>query len=285
MWHGFEIDGGRFGVRSTSHEFGEWVRFALDAYRLPDGEWDPEEIGYLSVVVGDDVDLDRGSRKRFSILYNGSAAVVRSLSVNTIAKALLSDIESVRHGVRADHLYLSAGLASIEGLNVLLPALFTSTLNCTGRRLEHSAVQLTATATVAVDLSTARAVPIPRTLELPSGALERLEGIFMPDDVPDRLEVREPTEVHAILVAAREHGVSLQPMSRARTLQRLGASTYNLRTLGGPAIDALGRLIAGAGCFEQTWGRAQQVLSAVEAVPALVRTGYAARGTEDTFAS
>ena len=48
----FEIEGYRFGVRSTSAGFGEWVRYALGSYRA-DGPLDPDVDPLYALIVED----------------------------------------------------------------------------------------------------------------------------------------------------------------------------------------------------------------------------------------
>ena len=88
----FDIDGYRFGVRSTSHAFGEWVRYALGAYRA-DGPLDPDVDPLYALIVEDGQGPAVRAPRKLRIFYYGTWAIVRSMDVRAIARSFIGEIE------------------------------------------------------------------------------------------------------------------------------------------------------------------------------------------------
>src|SRR3990170_3464562 len=116
----FEIEGYRFGVRTTSDAFGEWVRYGLGEYRV-EGPEDEDQEPFWSVVVEDGSRGEGRLGKRFHIVYRGSWDVVRTLEVAAAARALLVEVEAIRFPLRDDAIFLEAGLVRSGDLSVLVP--------------------------------------------------------------------------------------------------------------------------------------------------------------------
>jgi hypothetical protein len=85
-----------------------------------------------------------------------------------------------------------------------------------------------------------------------------------------------------VLTYAQGWEEPLSEISRAVTLQRLAASTPNLETVGGDAVSALGRLVAGARCFGFGFGSGQSMLEAVAAALREVGDGTAPAPSTDS---
>ena len=79
----YEIEGYRFGIRTTSHAFSEWLDFVLAAYRSPSRRDDDDTAATYSIVIEDRE--DDGRQRKFHILYLGGGDIVRTLDLGFMA--------------------------------------------------------------------------------------------------------------------------------------------------------------------------------------------------------
>lgn len=250
----FEIDGYRFGVRSTSSAFGEWVAYALGAYAVDGPEYEDDDPTY-SLVAGDDTGTSRQAGKRLDILYVGTWDIVRTLDAGVLARAFLHEIEALGFPSRDDAVYLDASVltgrgSGSDGRTVLLPAYYLPAICRAGRRVQKALdAVLPGTMTVAVDPATGHLVPVRGELQVPADALDEADRRFGTGREERALADRERT-VDAVLLGGPRGEPGLTPISRAAALCDLAGAVRNLRVVGGRAVEALGRLLAGANAFE-----------------------------------
>lgn len=258
----FEIGGNRFGVRTTSHAFGDWVDDTLSAYRV-DGPPDEDDHAYWAVVVEDGSrGADRVGR-RFNILYRGTLDVVRSLDVHAVARAFLLEIESILFPRRDDAIFLGAATVTTPGGTVLVPPVMVPGLARAARRMQRADLLPPGAMAVAVDPETGHVIPMPSALELPGDVFDRLAAAFTPDLADPRAFVDAEAPVDAVLSYGVLSEPGFVPGSRAETLVTLSSSVRNLSLIGGQGVKGLAKLVARADCYRGWWGSTQDMLDAL----------------------
>jgi hypothetical protein len=233
----------RFAVRSTSSAFAIWLSDVLGSYAVDDVE------DYLYSMVIPEPPPD-GSAKEFCILYKGSAAILRTLDPVTLGRGFLAELEGLGSHERQDAVYLMASLIDVSGAPALVPSSIAPGLAKLGRRAAKLGVGVPGELSVAIDIETASVVPIRSLLDLPHDALDRL-AVACPWRGKDGLRfVQAPEVVRAILVPARNPETPLQPSRKGYALANLAGWTLNLEKVGGPGLEALGRFVERAACYE-----------------------------------
>jgi hypothetical protein len=257
----YEVEGSRFGVRTTSIAFARWIEDVLAAYRVT-GPRDADDVPFWGIVTGDgarDAKTETVGRP-FNILYRGIVDMMRTLDVRTVARAFLLEVESILFPARDDLVFLDA--AAVAGLDriVLLPHALVPGLARAGRRVQRAGLKAPGAWTVAVDPTSGRLVPVASALDVPGDALDRLAPTFPPatDDV--RLFVDAPTSVDAVVTSGGSSDRGVVPAPRAESLLGLLPSVRNLPSMGGRAIESLGRLVGGADCYRARWTGTEQML-------------------------
>lgn len=241
----YRIGGVRFGVRTTSEEFGEWLDHALGAYRMK-----RRTTPMYSVVVGDGAAGIR-PRKKVHVTYRGSQVAVRTRNLATLGSALLADLQTFASGARTDALYLSAALLASNGRTALIPADIVRFLGRSARRAERVGLPLPLETVVALDVPTGAAVPVGPGLDLPEDAVDRLLRLGGSDEEEDsRPVVLAPRRVDVVMTFAQEEAPALQPIPRALALHRTASLALNLPKLKGRGVEGLARLVEGARPYE-----------------------------------
>jgi hypothetical protein len=266
----FEIEGERFGIRTTSWRFAEWLDYALAEYRVRRRS-DP-----LYSVLVDEGDGDGGRvGRRFNVVYQGTGTVTRSLHLPTVAWSLLAELEAKLLREREDAVFTFAALVTRDDQAALLPSWLASYLTSLGRRITKAGLRLPIARWVAIDPDVGRVVPSTWRLVVPDDALSMLEADHgRPEAYDDRDVVREPVAVDAIITYERE-AHELQPATRGATVAQLAAATANIERLGPVALQALTTLVGRARTFRLGGlGRPQQGLDAlVQALGDPVKVG------------
>ncbi len=250
----YEIGGVRFGVRTTSEAFGDWVEYTLAKYRL-DAPVDPT----YSFLVGDG---SGALRQRTHIYYKNSYAVVRTRDLFTLGKTLLAEVESISFDERADATYGEFALVGADDRIALVPSVLVAYISLLGRRLERSGLILPAEMTVAIDNDSGMVVPVPPHLDVPDDALARLKQIAPGNGAGDRFSVTHPLEPDLVCTIGLGEE-RLRPVSRARALYCLAPYVRNLSALGAGALDGLALLVEGAECYEVRTATARETLEAL----------------------
>lgn len=242
VWRDYQVGDLRLGVRTNSCGFADWLDYALPEYLIEE-----ETQPVYSVYVGGME--PRGVGRRFHVLYRGTLPAARTLSIRTVGRTLLAEMESWIHGRRDDAVYLGASLAASNGSIALIPSGLAHDLGGLGRRLERAGIRLAAEPSVAVDFASGLVRPPQRILDVPPDALDALDG-HVPGSVPDdRMTIPEPRRPDVILLSRHAPEPAVRPVSRAAALHGLAATSPNLHAAGGPGLQALGRLVAAADCF------------------------------------
>src|SRR5438105_761172 len=117
----------RFQIRTTSARFAEWLDYALADYGLR--RTAPTRY---SIVI-EDHGHDGRPGHRFHLLYRGARQIVRSLSVGTVARMLMGELEATLFPRRSDAIYLQTALLRSGAHAALLPAPFLTWIGGLGR--------------------------------------------------------------------------------------------------------------------------------------------------------
>lgn len=273
----YEIEGYRFGVRSTSHAFASWLDEAMAAYRSPARPDDDPLDAVYSIVVED------GSRgqgrpgaaervgKRFHIVYLGGWDIVRTLDLTHLAEATLWEMESVLFPVRDDVAFVEAGLIGLGDRTCLVASSLIPGLNRSKRRGERTGVRSPGGVSFAVDLRTGELIDPERRLDVPPDALDHLAD-HLP--VPPRTEHRlitEPRRLDGVFVGGYEAGV-LEPESRATMLQQLLPTVRNLSAVGGAGVSAVGQMLMSARAVRGGYAGTNQLYEVLGAFGEQLRT-------------
>lgn len=267
-WDWFEIDGYRFGARTTSHRFAEWVRYVLASYQV-DRPSTPEEDPLFSIIVQDEQDQRRLADKRLMILYEGTADIVRTMDVRAIAVSLLHELEAITFPTRDDALYLEASVIYGHAGVVLIPWMMVPVINGASRQIARSVdLVLPGTVSIPVDRSTGGLLPVAPTLKLPPDAIGALGGyvkIGAEEDV--RALPAEPRRIDRVVVLGgdRWEPVLRPTVSRSAALFQLASAVRNAGALEGSALETLRHLVDSSEVLEIRWTTRRDLVDVVAA--------------------
>lgn len=223
--------------------FCDWLDRTFRRYRVAGDEY-PR---YSIVIAG--AKGDTGG-KQFNILYKQTSALVRTMDLTTLARALVVEMEALSYHERDDAIYTEMGMLTTNGTRALVPGRFTSFLGRLGhRQVERAGVSLPGSMYVAVDPKTGRAVPTPRHLKVPDDAFERLGEIGPTNALSDRVFVEEPSSVDVVFWVDNMSEVPFHPMSRGFVLSRLWNWTVNAPNIGRSAVEGLTKLVEPTRCY------------------------------------
>ena len=194
----------------------------------------------------------RPKPRKLHILYRGTAPIVRTTDLRTIARALFGELSTAALSERDDAIYLSAGALVGGASAALVPGYFVARLARLRRRAEISGLLLPGTTSVALDLQSGRLLPLPE-LEVAPDALSHLTNGRATHQLDERAFIDQPVELGAMLSLGPSAAPGLQPISRAVTLYRWSAKVLNLAKLQGRAVEGLGRVIEDLPCFQVGW--------------------------------
>jgi hypothetical protein len=251
----YQVGGADIGIRSTSEPFGAWLDDVLVRYQSA-----KVTQPVYSIVIADDKGV---AKERYHILYRGTVAIVKTTDPRLLVETLRIDLEQYLFPERSDAIFADMTVLSLDGVNVLLPAVLAPFLETLGkRRVARSGLALPADTYVAIEPGSNHAVPIPRLVELAPGWQESLARAVSLNGGDSRPTVDRPTPIH--VVASIGWGDDpLLPITKGLGLHRLGSHVVNLETLGGSAIEGLVPLIAGAQCYELASVKPAEMLPAI----------------------
>jgi hypothetical protein len=223
--------------------FCAWLDRTFRRYRVAGDEY-PR---YSILIAG--AQGDTGG-KQFNILYKQTSALVRTMDLGTVARALVAEMESLSYRERDDAIFTEVGMLTTNGTRALVPGRFTSFLGRLGRRqIERSGVSLPGTMYVSVDPESGQVVPAPPVLKIPEDAFDRLAEIGPTNGSNDRVFVDEPSHVDVVFWVDNMSEVPFHPVGRGFVLSRLWTWTVNAPVIGKTAIEGLTRLVEPTRCY------------------------------------
>jgi hypothetical protein len=226
---------------------------------------DEELKAYYSIVVPGEQQGAVRSVKEFSILYRGSAIMLRSLHVPSVAEAFLKEVESLSFFERDDAIYAAMLPIRSNGTTAVVPETFVSTLGSLGRKVRRAKISLPIPGAVAIDPDTGRLVPPPKHLDLPADALDRLAKFVPAGGEGERTRVDGPVDPDLVLVWSWEPSdMALVPVSKARAVHALTPQILNLDKVGQGALDGLAKMVTRARVYGIRNGSAEQNLETVK---------------------
>jgi hypothetical protein len=276
----YEVEGYRFGVRTTSPAFAEWARYALSAYAA-DGPPAVEVDPLLSIVVAEDMPREAGSRK-LHILYLGTMDVVRSFDLAAVARSFLSEVEAVTFPARDDAVYLEASVIRGGQITALIPTWMVPSINVAGRRIRRRLdVDLPCHLSVAIDASTGHLIAVRETLARPTDSIDVLVGWSRSPAADRRAFVDRELAIDRVVVfPSGPSPIGVHRISRGPVVYDLAQAIRNLSRVGGRGLEAVGRALGAAEVLQVQWANTQQLIDVVAEV--LRRDGHAADRTSAT---
>jgi hypothetical protein len=221
---------------------------ALAAYRIRR----KADVAYSIVIAGTDEKERVPSRKKFHILYWGGQRVIRTMDIATLARGLFSELERSTFPDREDAIFVQWPAIAMNGKVALVPESYNSTLARLGRRPERAGLRLPLERTIAVELETGRVIPIPKTLEFPEDAIEKVAKMFPDGNGASPLGGIGQPFSPKIVIGYSANGLPeehMQPISRGRALHNMAYQTLNIPKLGARALEGLGQLVEKAECY------------------------------------
>lgn len=259
----FKIGGHRFGIRTNSEPFADWLDYALADYRMK--RWvDP----VYSVLIGSSPPPGTRGTKDFHILYKGSSTHSKTLDFHGLIRTLLVDLESLQFPERSDAAFAAAAVVAVGERHVLVPSELVPWVAGLGGKVRHSGVALPTEMFVAIDLASGEVMPIEQKLTIPDDAFQRLEKLVPLGRRRSQLEVVSPIKVDSVMLLGSPQGMMLSPLSRAAALHNLAARTMNLRKVGADALEGLKSLVDGARCYSGNNRGPEEMLDALTLIAA-----------------
>lgn len=253
----YEIAGMIFGVRTNSTAVGAWLDETLGDYGLTGEDADP----YYSILVGEN---GKSLGKRFHILYRESKALIRTFDLAEIGRVFFAELERLTFRRRNDAVYVQFPLVTFDGVAALIPAELPSFLDRIARKVAGTGLSLPQTEYSAVDLDSAMAIPVERSLAFGDDDVARLARLASADGAAvRRWEPEGPLPVNAVCMLQHFDEIPVQPLSRAVALHGLIVGAVNLGRVGSDGFQALGRLVDGALCYRLMADLRDEMLSHV----------------------
>jgi hypothetical protein len=252
--HTFNIGGVPFGIRTTSEAVGDWLAETFAEFR---SEEDVEP--HWGIVVGDG---GQGSgKKEFHVLYRSTMALTKTFDIRSLGLTLLSEVESVTFPDRDDAIFLDCAVVTSNGVRGLMPAMLIPYFRSLGRRIDRSAVTFPAEHAVAIHPVSGEVIPVQRSVEIPTGALDALARA-VPTAEGDRRVVDRAMRMDVVCsIGVAEEDV--RPMSKGATLHRMVSHVLNFPKVKDGGLEGLIRLVERAQCYELRSGRPAEMLESL----------------------
>jgi hypothetical protein len=262
----FELAGLLFGIRTNSPAFGRWLAEALPATLVQDEEAEPN----YSVIIGGDTG---GVTKRFHILYRDSTVLARTFDLFELVEALLADLEALTYWRRTEAVYVQATFLSRDGIDALFPEEIVGSFAGLRRAVHARGLALPESRYVAVDLESGVTLPLPHRLEVDQVMLaERADVVGTKPTLWPRARIEGPTPIELVCTMGPMGDDAVRPVSRGWALYVLSSNARNLHAVGGAGLEALGRLIRQAICWEIGSQEPRQMIESVVSAFRLVGT-------------
>lgn len=174
---------------------------------------------------------------------------------------------STRAFASGDFLFVHAGVASLDGRGILLPAPPDHGKSTTVAALVRAGFDFLSDEAAALDLADGSVHPFPRPLSLSSASLDALEGAERrrtgdPDDQEHRMapdDLRPGAlggTCRAAFIVAPSYQADartrIDPVGRPEMLQLLVEQTFNLKKFGADGFRLLADVVRGAECYRLT---------------------------------
>lgn len=224
--------------------FCDWIDRTFRRYRVAGNEYPRYSILAPSTKGGEK------SGKQFNILYKQTNALVRTMDLGTLARALVFEMESLNFRQRDDAIFAEVGMLRTNGTRALVPGRMTSFLGRNGHRaVERAGVTLPGSMYLTIDPKTGRAVPAEPHLKIPEDAFDRLSEIAPTNGSADRVFVEEPSPVDVVFWIDNASPVPFHSVSRGFVLSRLWTWTLNAGVIGKSALEGLTKLVEPTQCY------------------------------------
>jgi hypothetical protein len=263
----FTIEGYRFGVRTTSHGFGAWLRHTLGEYWEGSGD-DDEMDPIYSIVVEDGSATGQRASKRFHIIYYGTWDVVRTLDIRALASSLLNEIDSFTFPIRNDAVYLEASVIRGDGKTLLIQNTLVPTLCAAGRRIASKiGVSAPGAMSVALDPETGHLIPPSPYLKLAPDRWEMLGTLWPMSSAEDGTvtSITDVTPIDRVLKRRFVPHPVLQPTPKAPVLYEYAQLVRNQSIIGGDALKTLAKVFERADVLELQYFSTQNLIEALGA--------------------
>jgi hypothetical protein len=253
----YEFGATKFGVRTNSEVFAQWLDEAIGKYRI-----DEEQTPHFSVHIAE----TGKPGKRFHVIYVQTRVHIRARTLETTARALVSQLERVLLPEREDAIYGEMSVVVSNGVTMLVPPILLPLLEAFSKReIARAGLVLPYATTIAIDPSSGDLVPMPRVLDVAETAYERLRDLDSDHEEP-RVAVDSARSVDAV-VSFGGTSEPIGPISKAQALYRAASHSLNLRTIGGErGLAGLRKTVERAACFElgvEAWKTVPQRLASI----------------------
>lgn len=243
------------GIRSTSHEFGDWLDRTFAAYAT-DRQADHY---YYSVQVPDPT--KRGLGRRYTTLYERDGATIRTFSLQVIGRALINEFSGWECATKSEGTYLAAGVVTAGGVNILVQGRVIRWLGQHQRRAVQAGLSLSNEMWVSLDPSTNLVGRLPWP-DVPSDAIDQLAALDPPNASVDRPSLETPVRIDAACDAdwMRE---PIRRVSTAEVAQSFAINAINMIPSSGRILPGVANLIAGLPCYTISTERPQDAVDAI----------------------
>jgi hypothetical protein len=251
-----------FTIKSMDAQFAETVRWHLEPFFLEQAA----PSGLPAELLTEAVTGEPGYSFRFATQERFRVELVAEASHRAVWEIQRSVPDHVR-----DFLLLHAGAVVLDGHAILLPAKTSSGKSSLCLGLLQAGCTYLSDDIGALDPVTTRVYPVPKRIKLIPDALDAFPGLgermvdrelpfrqwerfVRPEDV-DAL-VAPPTPVGWIVFPSDdfEGPARLEPISKARGVERMAANSFNLHRYADRGVVLLSRVAKDAEAFELTGG-------------------------------
>ncbi len=242
----YEIAGLQFWLRTSSESLGDWIAEAFRAHRVAADDhpvYEREEDPLYSVDVADP--NSRRPGKGVHALWHGTKAIVRTMDLGTLQRAIIEELARLQYPDRDDAVYLDSMLLASNGNVGLAPSGWLPSLARVRRRADRAGLRLPVSRSVAVDLGSGKIIPPDLGLDIPASILEEL-----PPTEDGLAAATEPVVISSVMVPWTSTDHMFHQVSPGRGVYELSLTAMNLPLLGTEGLEGIKQLVEGAGVYE-----------------------------------
>jgi hypothetical protein len=262
----YEVQGHRFGIRTTSEAFASWLRYALGAHRTqptPEGEDRPT----YSIVVDENAGTAGRVGRGYHILYVGTTDVARTLDLRFLAGCFLREIDALGSTQRTDALFIRAGVLEAAGRVALFPSFLVPVLSASRRRAQKRDLNAPGGSVAALDPESGELTSPDRSIQVPLDALEELER-YVPGAIGgphDRFPIEDGDRRRLDAVIGLKVGQTplADEKPRSETALELAMAAMNMDALGGRGFRAIAEAVRNARSIALNWSSTDEMLDAL----------------------